>query len=104
MKEGIVHKFFPALYNFKFKRKKVLFSSLFPHLTIFQRTSNTRGLGAARSWGCVVFVLNMGNLLGGLKVSTSAVLIIGSLKDQDFRLTEGRVDGEAGAESDGRKD
>ena len=51
-----------------------------------------------------MLVLIIGNLLGGLKVSTSAVLIIGSLKDQDFRLTEGKVDGEAGAESDGRKD
>ena len=51
-----------------------------------------------------MLVLIIGNLLGGLKVSTSAVLIIGSLKDQDFRLTEGREDGEAGAESDGRKD
>ena len=51
-----------------------------------------------------MLVLIIGNLLGGLKVSTSAVLIIGSLKDQDFRLTEGTEDGEAGAESDGRKD
>ena len=54
----------------------------------------------------VVFVLNMGNLLGGLKVSTSAggafVLVISFFNDQDFfRLTEGREDGEAGAESEG---
>jgi len=47
----------------------------------------------------VVLVLIIGNLLGRLKVSTSAVLIIGSLNDQDFRLTEGKLDGEAGAES-----
>ena len=51
-----------------------------------------------------MLVLIIGNLLGGLKVSTSAVLNTGSLKDQDFRLTEGKLDGEAVAESDGRKD
>ena len=49
-------------------------------------------------------MLIIGILLGGLKVSTSAVVNTGSLKDQDFRLTEGKVDGDAGAESDGRKD
>ena len=52
----------------------------------------------------VVLVLIIGILLGGLKVSTSAVVNTGSLKDQDFRLTEGKVDGDAGAESDGKKD
>ena len=52
-KKVVVLKFIPALNNFKLKRKKVFFSSLFPHLTIFQPTSNTRGLGAVRSWYCV---------------------------------------------------